>query len=527
MEELGLAQWEKGGPNDPTVAFESLRDSLYLVKEELSPWGWRAYASDFFEKREQERKLRAMNRLPGSGMEPKDGVVEQTPMWQERLDKMLLVEHLKRKLMTAHTYFGDASELMLQSHAWLVKNSALADTFVKYITKVPTAMSDRVDLLQEALANTRDDLRKAREEFEDYKMTMARQRNAYLDKTIANQEIRLKFRLCEDIVLAWSYGTMRQQTIKLNEKREIMETRIDDLEAELASTAEEFQESRRSWDIEKAQLSKERDKFKKLYKKMVAAHEQAMADLKRVEGTAEGQAALLKIMAVEKAQLEQQVAELEDDKRRMEKQLAELRDQVSKLRAEIRRLGGCMQSTDLLFKNTRTEMLRLEGMRNELENKLDEAVANEMRIRDDLDQAQADADAARLRLEDTTEELAVELAMRQGAEAERDFLLDLARGIEAELVSTVKQCRAEVIATREKFERDLHDFKTRELDKLRKDFHKKTDKIIARNQILERECALADSISPNLAVLKPLVMDDQTLCSLCKKIIIFDGPLEM
>merc|ERR1719265_2717112 len=148
-------------------------------------------------------------------------------------------------------------------------------------------------------------------------MTLARQRNVYLDKTLANQDIRLKFRRCEDVILAWSYGAMRQQVLKLKEKKAILDTRVDDLEAELAGKIEDFQESRRVWDIEKAQLTKDRDKFKKLYKKMVAAHEQAMADLKRVEGTAEGQAAKLRMLAVEKAELEQKVAELEDDKRRM------------------------------------------------------------------------------------------------------------------------------------------------------------------------------------------------------------------
>lgn len=526
VEDLGLHSWEKGGPNDPTVVFQNLRDTLYLVKEELSPWSWRAYAADFFEKREQERKLRALNKLPGSGLEPSDGVVERTPMWQERLDKMLLVEHLKRRLMTAHHYFCDAAELMLQSHHWLVKNGLLADTFVTYITKVPTAMSDRMDLVQDALRETRNSLKQSRQEFEDYKMMLAKQRNVYLDKTLANQEVRLKFRRCEDVVLAWSYGTMRQQVLKLKENRAIMETRVDDLEAELASTMEDFDDSRRAWAVEKAELTKDRDKFMKLYKKMVAAHEQAMADLKRVEGTAEGQAAELRILAVAKATLEQQVAELEDDKRRMEKMLAAARNEVNMLKVEIRRLGGCMHGTETLLDAARAEVNQLEGIRNALEASLDEAVTKQTRLRDDLVVAQVEVDACRQRQEDVEEELTVERKLRDGAESERDYLLDLARGIEAELVSTVKQSRAEVIATREKFERDLHEFKTRELDKIKKDFLSKTDRIIARNQILERECALGDSIAPSLSVLKPLVKGDQKLCNFCRKIVIFDGQVE-
>merc|ERR1719386_203388 len=104
-----MAKWEEGGPNDPNVTFKGLSSTLVIVKEELSPWGWRAYTTEFYERKEADRKLRALNALPDSGAEPEDGVIEGTPLWQERLDKMLLVEHLKKKLMKGHGHFGDAS----------------------------------------------------------------------------------------------------------------------------------------------------------------------------------------------------------------------------------------------------------------------------------------------------------------------------------------------------------------------------------------------------------------------------------
>merc|ERR1719161_1070694 len=116
------AIYEKGGPNDPTVTFRGLNDQLVLCKEEFSPWGWREYIADFHEKMDAEKRLRALNALPGSGAEPKDGVVQGTPVWQERLDKIMLVEHLKKKIMQAHTRMDLGSDLLLKSHAWLVKN---------------------------------------------------------------------------------------------------------------------------------------------------------------------------------------------------------------------------------------------------------------------------------------------------------------------------------------------------------------------------------------------------------------------
>ena len=35
------------------------------------------------ERMDAEKRLRSLNALPGSGLEPKDGVVQGTPMWQE------------------------------------------------------------------------------------------------------------------------------------------------------------------------------------------------------------------------------------------------------------------------------------------------------------------------------------------------------------------------------------------------------------------------------------------------------------
>eukprot|EP00435_Cladocopium_sp_Y103_P039324 s278_g10.t1 len=143
-----LLEYSEGGPNDPRTTFNDLRKWLTAVKEELSPWGWQAYDAEFRERMQAEKKLYAMNGLPNSGAEPKDGVIQGTPLWQERLDQMLLVEHLKRKVMVAHTAFTEATDLLLKSHAWLVKDSLLADKFAECISRVPPSQHDRIDILQ-------------------------------------------------------------------------------------------------------------------------------------------------------------------------------------------------------------------------------------------------------------------------------------------------------------------------------------------------------------------------------------------
>ncbi|OLP96072.1 hypothetical protein AK812_SmicGene21737 [Symbiodinium microadriaticum] len=143
-----LLDYSEGGPNDPRTTFNDLRKWLTAVKEEISPWGWQAYDAEFRERMQAEKKLYAMNGLPNSGAEPQDGVIQGTPLWQERLDQMLLVEHLKRKVMVAHTAFTEATDLLLKSHAWLVKDSLLADKFAECISRVPPSQHDRIDLLQ-------------------------------------------------------------------------------------------------------------------------------------------------------------------------------------------------------------------------------------------------------------------------------------------------------------------------------------------------------------------------------------------
>merc|ERR1740121_3343563 len=99
---------------------------------------------------------------------------------------MLLVEHLKKKLMLAHGEFVESAELLLKCHAWLVKEGPLADKFVVSITHVPASKSERLDLLQQALQKSRKETRDLREAFEDFRIQL-RISDKYCQKIQENQ----------------------------------------------------------------------------------------------------------------------------------------------------------------------------------------------------------------------------------------------------------------------------------------------------------------------------------------------------
>lgn len=527
MPQEGLQKYEEGGPNDHNVIFRGLASSLVIVKEELSPWGWRAYSTEFAERKEVDRKLRALNKLPDSGAEPEDGIIEGTPLWQERLDKMLLVEHLKKKLMKGHGHFGDASELMLKCHHWLVKDPLLADPFVHAITHVPPSQFDRLDLLQERLAQAKKDLRFAREYHEDFLVQLQREREEYVLKVIRNQQIRLEVQAKDDCMVAWMYCTQRNRTLDLQQIRDNLEVRGASLLAGYNALNEEHNESTRQLTEQLEAMTKDRDKFKASYYRMVKAHEQAKADLERTKGTAEGMQNLIMVLTTEKAMLTEQVEKLEDDKRRMVRQLAELRDEVAKCRTVIRFLGNQMRDTEYLLYDVRQDVERLEEVERDLLMKLDATVTESCTLRDELEVSRTETDASQSRLNDTRADLSFEKLIRSSVETVRDGLLINIKGMESELVNTMRSCRDAILKVQEKAAWDLEDFKKRELTKILNDFRKKTDTIIRRNEHLERELNVADTVSKDVGGLAPLAMDDSKVCSICRRFIVYEGDARM
>eukprot|EP00404_Azadinium_spinosum_P050748 CAMPEP_0180748484 /NCGR_PEP_ID=MMETSP1038_2-20121128/30082_1 /TAXON_ID=632150 /ORGANISM="Azadinium spinosum, Strain 3D9" /LENGTH=628 /DNA_ID=CAMNT_0022782123 /DNA_START=1 /DNA_END=1887 /DNA_ORIENTATION=+ len=515
---------EAGGPNDPRTYFNALREKLGDVKEELSPWAWRAYAQEFRDKQKAEKKLEGLNRLPGSGAEPKDGVVQGTPLWQERLDQMLLVEHLKKKIMTAHTEFVDATEYLLKAHGWLVKDSLLADTFVDCIIHVPASKYERIDMLQAALFASKKETQDLRNEFEDFKVTLKRYREKWVQKTIENQDISIPRRRNDDIMVAWSYQAQRGQTLNLTEIRGCLEARVNSLENGFSARTEELEESRRQWGEERELLENDRDKFKKLYNKMVKAHEQAMADLESTKGDAASQAKMIIALSTEKARLTDKVEQLEDDKRRMEKMLSDLRDEVAKLKADLRMLGKMMRETELvLLNNAKSAGGRMETVQLDLEARFDRATELEANLRIELEVSREESMRAWSRTDEVRIALSAEREIRASAEAERDgILLPLIRGLERDLTETCEMAQKTVEAVQARAAKEFNDFKTKELTKMRAEFQRQNDLLARRNAMLEKD-AVGDSCGTHLAALNPLIHDESRVCAMCRKAIIFEG----
>lgn len=520
---LLLNAWEAGGPNDPTVAFKALNEQLHEVKDELSPWGWRAYHTEFTDRQNAERRLRALASLPGSGSEPSDGVIKGTPMWQERIDHLLLVEHLKTKIMAAHTKFNDASELFLKSHSWLVSDYHLADLFVKFITTVPESAHDRVDYLQAQLEQSRKETIKIRNDFEDYVERQRQNRVDWVKRTLDHQKRRNARTLKDDIMITWSYGGQHIQLSDLTKRNESLQTRCLELELGTAEQAEFLKESQRRWIEDKTALTKEKNEYYKKWQKMVKAHEQAMADLKRSEGTAEGQRLMILTLSSEKAQLEQQVESLEEQVRVMAKQLAELRDELAKIRQDVKRLTGQLKETEAVLVDTRLEGERVEAEKKELEARLDDAAVMEVTLREEIFRWKAEHSASEERCRILRGEKSAGEQRERGLEAYRDQLLGNIDDLKAEVQRTIKECKDEIHRTKMKARQEIEEFKNRELVRVKEDFQKKTDVIVRRNDLLEKEVKQGDTLGPHLATLNPIGADESKLCPVCRRVIVYEG----
>jgi len=550
--------YEEGGPNDPRTTFNGLRDWLSAVKEELSPWGWMAYTAEFRERMQAEKKLQAMNSLSGSGAEPEDGVIQGTPLWQERLDQMLLVEHLKRKVMVAHTAFAEAQDLMLQAHAWLVKDSLLADKFAECISRVPPSQHDRIDLLQGALKQLREDLRKAQEEFNEYKVLQMVQRQEFLARTTEHQNFSIPHKRKDDIMVAWRYAAERTRAQDLESANIALIERVSSLETAMTTGQEDLEEASRQWDEQRTALEAERNEYKRLYEKFLRAHEQAMADLEQSQGTAEDQAKMLQVLTVEKHRLTQEVEELQDDKKRMAKQLAELRDEVAKLKAELRRLGGQLREAEKALLAARQEGQQLRADCKGLQDVMDkegegegrpsqrrlllECAKREAELLDRMRALERTCTAQRNRLyaiegppgsESITglapaSQIGVlvhERRLRGAMENERDALLTFTRDLDRELIKVKEDAYKTVMEVKNKAAKELYEFKTFEIAKIRADFQYKMDILQRQNDILNAEVAVGDAIGPHLPTLNALgsVQDPEKMCSMCRRAIVFEG----
>jgi len=428
--------------------------------------------------------------------------------------------------MIAHSKFNDASELFLKSHSWLVNDYHLADLFVKFITTVPESSHDRVDYLQAQLDQSRRETLNAKHEFEDYKVRQTQQRVEWVKRTIAHQQRRIARTQYADCIDGWSYLAQRQKLQTLTNKNDSLQALGNcGTGADLGynQLTEHLKESQRRWLENKAGLIKERDEYKKKWMKMVKAHEQAMADLKRTEGTAEGQRTMILVLTQEKAELESKNEILEEQKRVMTKQLAELRDELAKIRQEVRRMTAQIKETEAALVDTRLEVERAHDAEKAMENRLDDNAILEATLREEVLWWKAEHSAGEEREIGLQNDLANERQRCADLETLRDQLYGEIEVMKNTVRKTIQDCKDEVHRVKVKAKKDLEAFKEKELLKVKEDFQKKTDVIVRRNELLEKEVTIGDTLGPHLSTLNPIACDDSRLCPVCRRVVVFEG----
>jgi len=284
-------------------------------------------------------------------------------------------------------------------------------------------------------------------------------------------------------------------------------------------------ESQRRWTKDKEQLIKERDDFKKKWQKMVQAHQQAQEDLKRSEGTMEGMKNAMLVLSNEKALLEEENKDQKEQIRVMTKQLAELRDELAKIRLEVQRLTGQLKETEAVLVETRLEAQRMDDEKKELEARLDDAAIKEFTLREEIERWKAEHMASEERCRILRLELAGERDRVRDLEAYRDELLQTIEEKKEEVRRTIAECKEEIHRIKTKAKQEIEDFKRGELVRVKDDFQKKTDAIVRRNDLLEKEIKVGDTLGPHLATLAPVAVDDSKLCPVCRRVIVYEGAI--
>eukprot|EP00913_Durusdinium_trenchii_P024553 g23050.t1 len=327
----------------------------------------------------------------------------------------------------------------------------------------------------------------------------------------------------DDILVSWRYQCERARATELEGRNFVLVTRVTDLENKMVTTQEDLEEAARQWEEQRSALEADRDEYKRLYEKFLAAHERAMAELE------DTQACLLLIFTP-----------ASKDKKRMAKQLSELRDEVAKLKTELRRLAGQLRDGEvaLLLARVNAEKLKAEAKgleetipadseglsRPSLRRLLQESSRREAELLDRLQAVQAAADARGLRLLelegpgnepdaenepslDTAAHIGIvpaERRLRHHLERERDELLAFTRDLDTELVKVKKECYFTVQDIKKKAAQDLEDFKTTELAKAKSDFKREVEDVQRQRDMLRKEVEVADALGPHLPTLNPL-----------------------
>lgn len=505
--------------------FDELRGKLGDVKNELSPYGWIEYNANYSEQQAVAKKMK--NEMTYSDNRP--DAQENTPLWQERFDQIMLTEHLKKKMMQAQKSFSEASALMMKCHHFLSKNTYLADSFAHAITHIPESTHDQVELLQVNLGKTKEELKETKEAFYLFQRSTQQKWNTMLDKLSARYTAWHADQDLADAFEAFGYGCQREAALGLRAECANLKARVADLEDSLAKTTKEFADSREQWAKEKADLEADRDRYKAMHEKQMKAAEQALRDLKKSAAANEDKDKQLQRLTQERINLAAKIEDLEyqlkvttkkleDTEEKLQQTEAALEKTTEELRqntirmnvsvAEETRLGAAVDALEKAIIDGRVELAAVRQAAKDRENELLEEIERikeeEERQKEELRQELAKEIKQK---EDTQEALA-------SSEAERKDLV-------AQLEWTIQDCERRIEETIQYWTKKLEDT----VAKMNADFARETAALKKQNSILQHEVGKADALLPHLSTLNPLPQPDKgsSRCLHCKRYVTFQG----
>merc|ERR1712118_603044 len=104
-------------------------------------------------------------------------------------------------------------------------------------------------------------------------------------------------------------------------------------------------------------------------------------------------------------------------------------------------------------------------------------------------------------------ELDCELQLRQLRDEQTQAALSDLQELQDVYTKAVTDYELQIAKVKAMAKEDLEEFKTVELARVKADFIKETQKIVRRNEMLEKEVQLCDNIAPHLQALRPLQPD--------------------
>lgn len=506
---------------DPEAVFKQLRETLGECKDDLTPYGWRVYFAEFHERVAAEKRLKTLAARAEADDDEIGGLIEGTPLFQEKFDAMLHAEHLKSKILEAHSKFGEAADLMMKCHSLLAMDFLLSDKFCQAITYVPDSKHDQVELVYRQVEQKKKELKELQDDFDTFRADTQRGRDFALRKA-AEVSKNKAIRLLQIIIFAeWNWQGQREQVLRLQGEKVELVAHSERLQENLTAKCAELAEKTALWAEEKSQLEAELAKYKRLHEKQLAAAKQAMEEAGRRKQEGQDKDSQILQLINEKTALISTVETLEEELVEKRRTIAKLDDNLAEERLRFARLEERLRETeaDLAASRERVEhMLRVEA---ELREQIARGLEREAQLQLNLEISRNGADESERRCAALRLELAEEQQARLRVEEHLASVRSDLRRSEELLVETKLENARRVKEIEAKWKKDFEEQERR----LKADFEAQTIAIRERNVMLEREVALGEGVLPHLSVLRPLGVDMSQVCVSCKKVLVYEGEI--